>query len=185
LDGGPLRQRTEALLQLAALQAELGRVNSQLKQEVAKTVNELRRHFRALEDRAVLAGYTVKEAERFLDRVKRAPKLIEQAMPAPEGSYAQLRPAVSPAAASPAAASPVALSDNYFQPRTITIRAGGTVRWTNRGKYPHTVTSNDGLWGSGRLDHGAVYSKKFTRRGTYPYHCNFHLSAMRGVVIVK
>jgi plastocyanin len=175
LDGGPLRDRTEALLQVAALQAQVGKVNPQLKREVSKAVGKLRARLRALDDRAVLARFTVKEAERFLDRVKRAPKLIEQAMPAPGGSYPQLR----------ATASSVTLSDNSFQPRTITVPAGGTVQWTNRGSHAHTVASNDGRWGSGKLDPGAVYRQTFARPGTYPYYCKLHPREMRGVVIVK
>jgi plastocyanin len=174
LDGGPLRDRTEALLRVAVLQAQVGRVNPRLKREVSKAVGKLRARLRALDDRAVLARFTVKEAERFLDRVKKAPRRIEQALPAPGGRYPQLR----------ATASPVALSDNSFRPRIIKIPAGGTVQWTNRGSHVHTVTANEGRWSSGRLEPGAVYRQTFTRPGTYPYHCKLHPREMQGVVIV-
>src|SRR5688500_4602362 len=43
----------------------------------------------------------------------------------------------------------IGLYDNYFQPATITIAPGTTVRWVNYGRHAHTVTSNDRSWDSG------------------------------------
>lgn len=46
----------------------------------------------------------------------------------------------------------VRIQDFMFAPMTITVRVGTTVRWTNYGPSPHTVTTDMGLWGSGTLN---------------------------------
>jgi hypothetical protein len=47
----------------------------------------------------------------------------------------------------------------------------------------HTVTADDGSWGSSTLGQGATYSQVFTSPGTYTYHCAIHPS-MKGTVVV-
>ena len=47
----------------------------------------------------------------------------------------------------------VAMTDDFvFDPSTVTIQPGTTVRWYNDGTVPHTVTAYDG-----RLPAGAAY----------------------------
>jgi len=73
---------------------------------------------------------------------------------------------------------------NYaFSPATITIAPGMTVIWTNRDSVAHTVTADDGSWGSGNLAQGDTYSHTFTTSGAYPYHCAIH-PGMQGSVTV-
>jgi amicyanin len=96
---------------------------------------------------------------------------------------------VKPAAgqtASAAAASDavsVAISGMSFGAPTVTIKAGGTVTWTNNSTMPHTVTAIDGSYGSGQLDNGASFSHTYDQPGTYSYYCKLH-PRMRGQVIV-
>jgi plastocyanin len=61
-----------------------------------------------------------------------------------------------------------------FSPNPITVARGTTVTWTNLDGVAHTVTADDGSWGSGTLGHGATYSHVFTSPGSYPYHCAIH-----------
>jgi plastocyanin len=46
----------------------------------------------------------------------------------------------------------VRIQDFVFSPATLTVKVGTTVRWTNYGPSPHTVTTDLALWGSGTLN---------------------------------
>jgi plastocyanin len=70
-----------------------------------------------------------------------------------------------------------------FSPNPITIAPGSTVTWTNQDVVTHTVTADDGSWGSSMLGQGGTYSHVFTSPGTYPYHCAFHLYMMGTLVV--
>lgn len=84
--------------------------------------------------------------------------------------------------------------DFSFNPPNIAISPGTTVRWTNRGTAPHTVTSNPGPTGcmppsaesfaSGTLNSGNTFQHTFNTAGTFPYHCVIHGCAMSGTVTV-
>jgi len=88
-------------------------------------------------------------------------------------------------AARPTTAVTVGAYDNYFEPKTINVQPGTTVRWMNYGKHPHTVTSNDGRWDSGDIPPGAAYSATFQHPGTYYYYCRHHTKGnMRGTIVV-
>jgi amicyanin len=71
-----------------------------------------------------------------------------------------------------------------FSPNPITITVGSTVTWTNRDGAPHTVTADDGSWGStSTLGQGGTYSHVFASPGSYTYHCAIH-PFMKGTVVV-
>src|SRR5206468_1560141 len=73
--------------------------------------------------------------------------------------------------------------DFAFNPSTLTIYQGTTVRWTNTGSATHTSTSDTGAWDSGSLVHNDTFLYTFTTAGTYPYHCDIHPS-MTGTITV-
>ena len=70
-----------------------------------------------------------------------------------------------------------------FSPASITVAPGTTVVWTNETNAPHTVTADDGSWGSDVLNQGDTYSYTFQTPGVYAYQCAIH-SFMHGTVIV-
>lgn len=76
----------------------------------------------------------------------------------------------------------------FFAPQTVTISVGTTVVWTNRTSISHTVTSDDGKsFDSGManpITAGMTFSFKFTKPGTYKYHCALHPEMMVGTIIV-
>jgi plastocyanin len=75
--------------------------------------------------------------------------------------------------------------DNRFEPQTINVQPGSTVRWVNYGQHAHTVTAGDDSWDSGDVQPGASYSVTFKRPGTYYYYCRHHTQdRMQGVVVV-
>lgn len=79
----------------------------------------------------------------------------------------------------------VVARDNYFEPYSIAVPTGTTVRWINQGVQAHTVTSNDGNLDSGDIAPGKEYTKKFDRPGTYYFYCKHHVKdRMQGVVYV-
>ncbi|MBI5654640.1 cupredoxin domain-containing protein [Candidatus Uhrbacteria bacterium] len=82
------------------------------------------------------------------------------------------------------ATSYVTIKDGAFSPQVITVKAGGTVVWTNKDTVVHT-TKSDGtlLWDSGSIQPGGSYRHVFKAVGTYPYSCGSHPN-MHGTVYV-
>ncbi len=99
---------------------------------------------------------------------------------------------------SPAFAAEVILDGYSFKPGKIEIKAGETVKWTNRATLAHTVTSGEGCEKNGVWDAGyllpekmkpkkSVFEWKFDKPGTYKYFCKPHCKeeGMAGTVVVK
>jgi plastocyanin len=78
----------------------------------------------------------------------------------------------------------VRILDGSFEPADLEVRVGTTVKWTNDGKKPHTVTSDKGDWGSGELANGQTFTATFTKPGTFDYHCKVHPD-MKAKITVK
>jgi len=87
-----------------------------------------------------------------------------------------------------------------FEPATVQVTAGESVRWENVSTFPHTATGDPALaadpdkvelppgadaWDSGILTEGGTYTRTFTTPGTYRYVCLPHESGnMVGTVEV-
>lgn len=69
-------------------------------------------------------------------------------------------------------------------PATVTIYAGQTVMWTNNDSVKHTATADDDSWGTGTIQPGGSFVKRFDEVGTYFYHCGYH-AEMTGVIVVN
>ncbi len=78
----------------------------------------------------------------------------------------------------------VNIGDDFFNPSSLTVAAGSTVTWTNRGNRSHSVTSDQGAFDSGNLNPGGTFSFTFKDKGTFSYHCHFH-SGMNAKIIVE
>jgi plastocyanin/uncharacterized Zn-binding protein involved in type VI secretion len=77
-----------------------------------------------------------------------------------------------------------------FSPSEVTINPGDTVRWT-WSSSGHSTTSGspgapNGLWDSGILNQGAMFTRTFNSVGSFPYFCTPHGSCcdMVGTVTV-
>lgn len=77
-----------------------------------------------------------------------------------------------------------------FEPSTLTIKAGDTVKWSNNKLPPHNIMfegdaankSHDQLM----FSPGESYEVTFDKAGTYSYYCSPHRGAgMAGKVIVQ
>ena len=76
----------------------------------------------------------------------------------------------------------VEIQNASFNPNSITISNGDTVKWTNLDPGVHSVVGTD--FSSGDIASGKSYEHKFTKAGTYNYYCSIEPS-MKGAVIVK
>ena len=80
------------------------------------------------------------------------------------------------------------LEDFQFVPKVLTVRVGTTVKFSNKDRVGHTVTSDTGLFDSGNLNKGEEFFFTFTEVGEYPYYCAPHGGpggvGMSGVIIV-
>lgn len=71
-----------------------------------------------------------------------------------------------------------------FKPATIKVKKGTSITWTNKTSAQHTVTSVGGSMSySKNINPGKKVTIKYTKIGTFKYHCIFH-SNMHGKVIV-
>jgi len=76
-EGQALRGQIDALVQLAATQAAQGRPNTAVVEKLGQATDHLRKLLlRHREERGVLAQHSYEEAERFLDKLKGAQKLL-------------------------------------------------------------------------------------------------------------
>jgi len=78
----------------------------------------------------------------------------------------------------------VRMAGTRFEPPTLTIRVGDTVRWLNDDALPHTVSARDGSWDSGNLAPGASFERTFDSAGSYAYLCRYH-PGMVGTIEVQ
>jgi plastocyanin len=83
-----------------------------------------------------------------------------------------------------AASRGVSIRDFAFSPKTVEIRVGDRVTWTNRDAVEHTATARNGSFDTGLLGEGESRSIRFNVAGTYRYICTPHPS-MTGTVVVR
>ena len=81
----------------------------------------------------------------------------------------------------------IALKEFEFAPEEVHIPRGTRVTWLNcEGENidAHTTTSDAGVWGSGAMRAGDVFSRVFDEVGRFEYHCDPH-PFMRGTIVVE
>ncbi len=87
----------------------------------------------------------------------------------------------------PLAGTPVGLTIRMaaarFQPATVTVPVGQTVRWVNDDSVAHTVTGADRGWTSGSVPPGGTFERRFDTPGKYAYLCVDH-PRMTGTITV-
>ncbi|MDN5288849.1 MAG: amidase [Mucilaginibacter sp.] len=71
-----------------------------------------------------------------------------------------------------------------FSPAVLNLKTGGSVTWTNKDSSPHTVTDGAGAFDSGSIAQNGTYTFKFSKAGTYTYHCTFHSMMVPAKVVV-
>ena len=79
----------------------------------------------------------------------------------------------------------VGIEGYQYRPAEASIKAGDSVRWTNREKRTsHSIVfPAEGGLESERMFPGESWQRQFDKPGRYPYHCGPH-PEMEGVVLV-
>jgi plastocyanin len=75
----------------------------------------------------------------------------------------------------------VSIQNSAYNPATVQISTGDTVKWTNMDSSVHTV--NGSIFKSGNLNKGQSYEFQFTKPGTYTY-TSLNNPTMKGTIIV-
>lgn len=83
-----------------------------------------------------------------------------------------------------AAATTITVENSAFDPSTVRVKPGDTVRWSFKDGFDHTVTADDASFDSGAKKSGGTFEHMFTRAATYTYKCTIHPS-MTGTVEVS
>jgi plastocyanin len=82
----------------------------------------------------------------------------------------------------------VNMTNSGFVPKTLIVKKGTQVTWTNTSQLAHTVTADNGTFGSGVLMGGQTYTRTFSSVGNFPYYSVFYGgvggNAMSGTVVV-
>ena len=84
----------------------------------------------------------------------------------------------------------VKLKNIAFSPASVTVKKGGTVKWTNDDSVGHDVTKVSGpgpkfkSGGAGGMMGGDTFQQQFTTPGTIKYVCTVHAN-MKGTITVK
>ena len=95
-----------------------------------------------------------------------------------------------PPTPSPSQVVVVQVRDFSFDPKSVTIQPGDTVRWivAPGSDRTHTVTARDGSFDSGKVFNrdGATFERRFDTAGTWEYWCSSHRDccSMQGSVRV-
>ena len=92
----------------------------------------------------------------------------------------------SATAATPPTSGAVSIKDNFFDPNTLTVKAGGTVTWTWAGNTSHTLTFTSGpapLPTETTAQATGTRAITFNTPGKYGYHCTLH-GGMDGTLTV-
>jgi plastocyanin len=79
-----------------------------------------------------------------------------------------------------------------FEPETLTVPAGTTVRWVNAADVFHTVTFADsrdvrvpnGTFDQSLASAGQAVERRFDQPGTFFYFCQPHSTFMAGTIVV-
>lgn len=74
----------------------------------------------------------------------------------------------------------IAMLDDRFDPPELTIAAGTTLRFVNRGANWHSVAAFDGSFDSGRVDPGSSFAVRLDVPGVYDIICKHH--GLRGMI---
>lgn len=77
----------------------------------------------------------------------------------------------------------VTIQNFAFNQKSITVKKGTKVVWTNKDGMGHTVAQDNGSPISPVISTNGTYSYTFNSVGTFPYHCSTHPN-MTGTVVV-
>jgi len=75
----------------------------------------------------------------------------------------------------------IEMRDDTFEPSTVRIEPGDSVRWVNRGHNPHNIVATDGTYRSKILQTGDSFTVTFPKIGRFDFFCSLHGSPHAGM----
>jgi plastocyanin len=94
-------------------------------------------------------------------------------------------PATDSGGGSAAKAAKATIKDFTFDPETATVKAGGTITWTNEDSANHNVVFDDkSVKGIDNLRQNQSGEVTFDKAGSFSYVCSYH-PGMKGTVTVE
>ncbi len=81
----------------------------------------------------------------------------------------------------PKGAREVEIIEFKYDPDPVRVAVGTTVAWSNSDIAAHTVTADDGSWGSEYMAKGDVFTATFDEPGVYVYICELHPPSQAGI----
>jgi plastocyanin len=76
----------------------------------------------------------------------------------------------------------ISMKNGAYNPKSVEIPAGDTVKWTNMDSIDHGVEGS--IFKSGIMSPGQSYEFQFTTPGVYDYKCPLHPADMTGTITV-
>lgn len=92
-------------------------------------------------------------------------------------------PAASSSSSSDSGGVTIKAAGFAFAPKSVTVKKGQKVTWTNSDSAPHNVTSGDGTIKSKDFTKGQSFTYTATKAGTFDYTCTIH-PQMQATLIV-
>jgi len=100
----------------------------------------------------------------------------------------------NPPSNNPPSGTALKVMNNRYSPSALSVTAGQTVTWTwdtcstdpyggSDACVTHSVLFDDGA--ASEVQSTGTYSRTFANKGTFPYHCTIHGTAMSGSIIVQ
>lgn len=79
----------------------------------------------------------------------------------------------------------VSVMDNFFDPTSAPLAAGGTVTWSwaGSGTVTHNVTFSTGT--SSSTQSSGTFARTFPDEGSFDYLCTIHGASMSGTIVVQ
>jgi plastocyanin len=78
------------------------------------------------------------------------------------------------------------IRDFAFEPRSLSVRVGVPVRWTNHDDAPHSIVMEGGRPGSsGPVSQGGEHSVTFRDAGRYAYRCGIHPTMLGEITAIE
>jgi plastocyanin len=111
---------------------------------------------------------------------------LQKSVTVTAGQTATVSWALKPAGPTTITTETVNMGASSFQPATVTVKAGSTIRWVNGSAILHTITP-DGHTAWNRVETsatGEVLRVTLNNAGEYEYHCEIH-AGMNGEIVVQ
>lgn len=78
----------------------------------------------------------------------------------------------------------ITIENHEFSPQFLSIMKNDSVKWVNKDKQPHNITSHTGFFTSSTINTGESYTQKLNATGVYNYNCQLHPYTKGSITVV-